>query len=153
MEAKTTHIAAFFVSGLSVRTMNRDEFNQEIAKIPGLWAQFVSSKLADTIPGRLPETPIYGVYSHYDSDATGFYDVTAGVAVGALAPDFAGVEIAEGEYLVFDAMGPMPAALIQAWDGIWKYFEQHPQVRRSFLTDFEAYCGAEKVQIHIGIAA
>ena len=153
MEPKTTHISRFFVSGLTVRTMNRDEFNQETAKIPGLWAQFFSGGIADKIPDRLPDTPIFGAYSAYDSDATGFYNVTAGVSVTTLNQDFGSVEIQEGKYLVFDAIGPMPAAVIQTWALIWTYFEQHPEVTRSFLTDFESYCGSEEVQIHIGVAS
>lgn len=153
MQPKTTHISHFVVSGLTVRTKNADEFNQQTAKIPGLWTQFFSTGIADQIPERLPNTPIFGIYSSYDSDASGFYNVTAGVSVTALNTNWSGVEVQEGEYLVFDAIGPMPDAVIQTWNFIWTYFEQHPEIKRSFLTDFESYAGPEKVQIHIGIAA
>ncbi|TCW83100.1 AraC family transcriptional regulator [Burkholderia sp. SRS-46] len=151
MEPKVVRISHFTVSGSTVRTKNRDESNQETAKIPSLWGQFFSSGLADNIPHRLPDTPVYGVYSAYESDATGFYDLTAGVAVSQPDRDFKNVEIQEGKYLVFEARGPMPAAVIQTWAAIWSYFDQHPQVQRSFLTDFESCCGPEEVQIHIGV--
>jgi predicted transcriptional regulator YdeE len=153
MEPKTTRVSGFFVSGLAVRTMNCDELNQKTAKIPGLWVQFFSGGIADKIPDRLPDTPIFGVYSTYESDAAGSYNVTAGVSVTTLNTDFDSVEIQGGKYLVFDAIGPMPAAVIQTWALIWTYFEEHPQVKRSFLTDFESYCGPEEVQIHIGVAS
>jgi predicted transcriptional regulator YdeE len=93
-----------------------------------------------------------GVYSAYESDATGFYNVSAAVSVSTPSTDFDYVEIQEGTYLTFEARGPMPDALIQTWTSIWAYFEQHPQVKRSFVTDFESYCGPDEVQIHIGIA-
>ncbi|UXU85276.1 GyrI-like domain-containing protein [Burkholderia sp. S-53] len=153
MEPMVAHISYFSVSGLTVRTTNRDEFNQETARIPGLWAQFFSSGLADSVPNRLPGTPIFGVYSAYESDATGFYDLTAGVSVAAPNPDYGSIEIREGKYLVFEARGPMPAAVIQTWTAIWTYFEQHPHVQRSFLTDFESWSDPEHVQIHIGVAS
>ncbi|WGS45169.1 GyrI-like domain-containing protein [Burkholderia sp. JSH-S8] len=153
MEPKVAHISHFTVSGLTVRTTNRDESNQETAKIPGLWGQFFSSGLADNIPNRLPDTPIYGVYSAYESGATGFYDLTAGVSVNPPDRDFKNIEIAEGKYLVFEARGPMPAAVIQTWGAIWAYFDQHPQVQRSFRSDFESYCGPDEVRIHIGVAS
>ncbi|WP_080420221.1 GyrI-like domain-containing protein [Burkholderia ubonensis] len=153
MEPMVAHISRFSVSGVTVRTTNRNEFNQETARIPGLWAQFFLNGLADSIPNRLPGTPIFGVYSAYESDATDFYDLTAGVSVTMPNPDFGSIEIHEGKYLVFEARGPMPAAVIQTWAAIWAYFEQHPQVRRSFLTDFESWCGAEHVQIHIGVVS
>ncbi len=153
MEPKIAHISRFLVSGLTVRTINRDEFNEETAKIPGLWAQFFASGTADKIPQRLPDTPIVGVYSTYDSDLTSFYNVTAGVSVATLNPDFSSIEVQKGKYLVFEANGPIPTALFQAWSSIWAYFEQHPHVQRSYLTDFELYSGPEEVQIHIGVAS
>ncbi len=153
MEPKVTHVSGFLVSGLTVRTINRDEFNQETAKIPGLWAEFFASGAADKIPGRLPDTPIVGVYSTYDADLTSFYNVTAGVSVTTPNAKFNSIEVQEGRYLVFEAHGPMPTALLQTWASIWTYFEQHPHVKRSYLTDFEWYSGQEEVQIYIGIAS
>jgi predicted transcriptional regulator YdeE len=152
MEPKVAQISPVIVSGLTVRTRNADEQRQDTAKIPGLWGQFFSSELAERIPNRLPATPVFGVYSGYESDAAGFYDLTAGVAVGQPNPGFANVEIREGSYLVFEARGPMPMTVIQAWAAIWTYFEEHPQHRRAFVTDFEAWHGPEDVHIHIGVA-
>ncbi|MFP6560285.1 GyrI-like domain-containing protein [Paraburkholderia sp. B3] len=132
MEPGVENISRFSVSGLTVRTTNRAEFSQDTAKIPDLWEQFFSRGLADNIPNRLPDAPIFGVYSAYESDATGAYDLTAGVSVSQRNPDFRNIGIQDGKYLVFEASGPMPTAVIQTWAAIWAYFEQHPQFGAAF---------------------
>jgi len=134
MQPTPVHISTFFVYGPSISTNNRDEFDPVTAKIAGLWAQFFATS---------PSLPVYGVYSNYESDANGQFDVTAGTHAKS------GIEIKEGRYLVFKARGPMPTAVIDAWSFIWRYFEEYP-IKRSFLSDFEAY-GSEGVDIHIGI--
>ena len=153
MEPTRVHVARFLVAGLTVRTINLDEFKPESAKIPALWGRFFSDYLPGKIPNQSPETPVFGVYSAYESDASGQFNVTAGVSVTSPTPDFDLIEIQEGDYLVFEAHGPMPAAVIQAWMSVWTYFQLHPQVQRSFATDFEQYRGADAVQIHIGVAS
>jgi len=50
--------------------------------------EFFSTGVADKIPNRLPDTPIFGVYSAYESDATGFYNLSAAVAVTTANADF-----------------------------------------------------------------
>lgn len=151
MQPKIVQISPFLVSGLTIRTKNSDEFIPISAKIPTLWGQFFSRGVAENCPTRLADSPIFGVYSAYESDATGSYNVTAGVSVSTPHSDFSNIEIQAGEYMVFKARGPMPAAVIQAWTAVWVYFEQHPHVKRCFLTDFESYHGLDEVQIHIGV--
>jgi len=141
------------VSGLTIRTKNHDERSPETAKIGAIWSLFLSKGVIGRIPNRLPDAPVIGVYSAYESDANGSYNVTAGVPVSAPVPDFDCVEIAEGNYLVFEARGAMPDAVVQTWESIWAYFAEHPDVQRTYLTDFEAYCGADEVRIHIGVVA
>lgn len=153
MEPTLTHVSRLLVSGLTVRTLNHDESRQDSAKIPGLWGRFFAGDVAGKIPGRLTDEPIVGVYSTYESDANGYYNVTAGVPVSTSSADFDSIEIEEGPYLVFEARGAMPAAVIQAWGEIWRYFEQHPPVQRRYITDFEAYVGPDEVRIHIGVVA
>ena len=153
MEPNIAHLSSFHVAGLTVRTNNRDESTQDRAKIPGLWNRFFSDNVAEKIPQRLTDAPIVGVYSDYDSDASGAYDVTAGVSVSTPNRNFDNVGIQAGKYMVFEARGAMPAAVIQAWGTIWAYFEAHPQVQRCYATDFESYGGPDEVQIHIGIVS
>jgi predicted transcriptional regulator YdeE len=91
------------------------------------------------------------VYSNYESDASGPFDVTAGVAVAAPAAEFKTIEVQGGQYLVFEAKGPMPGCVIEAWGQIWAWFNENPQTKRKFATDFEAYTGPDSVAVHIGI--
>ena len=95
----------------------------------------------------------YGVYSRYDSDANALYDVLAGIKANALTHhDMKSVEVVGGTYLVFNANGEMPAALVSCWKDIWAYFS-HPACshKRTFLTDFEQYIAPDQVLVHIGI--
>ncbi|CNE93182.1 Bacterial transcription activator%2C effector binding domain [Yersinia nurmii] len=139
------------VSGLRIRTQNNDEFNEKTAKITGLWSEFFSKNLAEYTPNKLDNSPIYGIYTAYDGGVTGYFDVMAGVAVKEKTTDADSIEIQAGSYLVFEAHGPMPTAIIQAWGDVWAYFEQHPGAKRRFATDYEAYTDAESAQIYIGI--
>ncbi|WP_248481439.1 GyrI-like domain-containing protein [Pseudomonas sp. CYM-20-01] len=145
------HIAAIRVSGLKVRTRNADEMTPSSAKIGPMWQRFFSEGLYEGIPGKLPESPIYGVYSGYESDAHSEFDVTAGVATAGPADGFESLVIEAGRYLVFEARGPMPEAIINAWQQIWTYFQQPGAQVRAFVTDFEAYQADDLALIHIGI--
>ena len=138
------------IAGISVRTTNAAEFNPVTGKIAGLWGRFFSEGLFDKLPNKLAASPIYGVYSNYESDYMGAFDVTAGVAV--TKPE-SQLELQAGEYLVFSAVGPMPQTVLQTWGVVWQYFQSNPNVQRRYATDFEAYTGADKVEIHIGVQA
>ena len=151
MDLKRQQIDAFTVSGLRVRTTNAVEPNPETAKIGPMWGEFFAKGLAEVIPGKRVGSPVYGVYSAYEADATGAFDVTAGVAVDEPSADFQSVTIEAGDYLVFEAQGPLPDAVIATWGKIWTFFEANPQIQRRFATDFESYTGPESVAVHIGI--
>ena len=78
----------------------------------------------------------------------------AGVASAALTVEEVGVEtiaIDGGTYLIFTAQSDAVEHIIQTWQTIWAYFEQHPEVQRAYRTDFEAYLGAGRASIYIGI--
>jgi predicted transcriptional regulator YdeE len=133
-------IDAFMVGGESIRTNNALESGPD-GKIPGLWERFFASHTD-------PTKRMYGVYSAFESDARGEFDVTAGtISEGGAA----GVHIKAGKYLVFPANGPMPAAIIDAWMRVWVHFSQELAYARMYDTDFEEYSGAEQAKIFIGI--
>lgn len=138
------HVEGFIVSGVSVRTQNSDEFNEKSAKIPALWQQFYTSELATN-------ANIFGVYSNYASDANGQYTVTVGVESEQVQSQWSSVTIQEGNYLVFQGKGPMPATVIDTWKRVWEFFETPTEHRRNFISDFEAYNGSEQVTIYIGL--
>lgn len=138
------YVEGFTVTGLSTKTQNTDEFNEKIAKLPSLWQQFYSSDLA-------ANANIFEVYSDYESDANGFYTVTVGVTDDSKLAEFGSVKIQAGNYLVFQGTGPMPSTVVETWKQIWDYFEAESNYQRSFISDFEAYSGSDKVAIYIGI--
>lgn len=151
MDLKRQQINAFTVSGLSVRTTNAAEHNPETAKIGSMWGEFFGKGVTESIHGKRADSPVYGVYSAYESDASGHFDVMAGVAVDEASADFQSVTIEAGDYLVFEAQGPLPDAVIATWGKVWTFFEENPQIQRRYATDFETYTGPESVAIHIGI--
>ncbi|WP_395607348.1 GyrI-like domain-containing protein [Pseudomonas sp. B22129] len=148
---KEQKVAAIRVSGLKVRTRNADEMQVSSAKIGPMWQRFFGEGVYEKIPGKQPESPVYGVYSGYESDAHGLFDVTAGVSTHAPAQGFESLVIEPGRYLVFEAQGPMPDAIIQAWQRVWAYFEQPDVEARAFVTDFELYQADNQAQVYIGI--
>lgn len=135
-------VERFIVTGFSVKTQNKDEFNENTAKIPCLWQKFHTSELAHN-------ASVFGVYSSYDSDANGYYTVTAGVETSN--PQLEHVIVQAGDYLVFQNKGLMPATVVETWVQVWKFFETHPEYRRNFISDFEAYTGPDQITIYIGL--
>lgn len=152
-EPKLMHHDELIVSGLSVRTINQDEFNPENAKLRQLWNDFMIKKLPD-LASRIPNTPLYGVYSDYESDDAGYYTVTAGVSVPAVEfqTELATVKILKGDYLVFSAQGTMPEVIIALWQQIWSYFPNQSRYQRTYRTDFEVYSEPEQIKIYIGVS-
>ncbi|KNH27968.1 transcriptional regulator [Pseudomonas syringae] len=151
MDVKLREVLPFCVSGLQVRTLNAAEQQPDTARIGPMWEQFFVEDVFDKIAHKQPDSFMYGVYSNYESDASGHFDVTAGAAVTASSENFAQIQVEGGDYLVFSAKGPMPDSVIQTWGLVWAYFEDNPQVRRKFATDFEVYTGPESVGVYIGI--
>lgn len=149
MEPTRQHQGAFRVAGLAVRTTNREEASPATARIGALWSRFFGEQTAASTPNRTSDARIFGVYSAYASDAHGAFDLTAGMAVSS-GPQSVAIEA--GDYLVFTAQGQMPQVVIATWQRIWQYFEAHPEIVRSYRSDFEAYEGPDTVSVHIGVA-
>lgn len=149
MEPTRQHQQAFRVSGLTIRTTNREENDPASAHIGALWGRFFGEAIHASTPERTGDTRIFGVYSAYESDAHGAFDVTAGVAVSGGEGSLA---VEAGDYLVFSGQGQMPQMVIATWQRIWQYFEAHPEISRRYRSDFEAYEGPDKVTIHIGVS-
>jgi predicted transcriptional regulator YdeE len=137
---KQVKIEGFAVSGSSVRTNNLLEAGSS-GKILGLWERFYTTN-------PQPTERVYGVYSNYESDASGDFTVTVGVA-GDRTNISIGIE--SGNYLAFPVNGTLPAAIIAGWKTIWEHFSQEHSYIRSYQTDFEEYSGIEAATIYIGI--
>lgn len=149
MEPVRQHQDAFRVAGLTIRTTNREESDPATARIGKLWGRFFGEETYASTPDRTGDARIFSVYSAYESDAHGAFDVTAGVAVSG---GDGSLSVEAGDYLVFNGQGQMPQMVIATWERIWQYFEAHPEVARRYRSDFEAYEGPDKVAIHIGVS-
>ncbi|KTD27049.1 GyrI-like domain-containing protein [Legionella maceachernii] len=147
-EPKLVSLDGFLISGLSVRTKNSEEFDPNTAKLPKLWEAF--SLKANHLPFFMKNSEIFGVYTDYESDATGYYNVTVGGLTEKVLPEFSTVKIHSGNYLVFSGKGVMPKSVIETWLRIWSYFESYSECKRNFISDFELYRGDE-ISIHIGV--
>ena len=143
------YIDSFAVTGHRVRTQNKDEFNEVTAKLPKLWQQFYQQDL--DLENTDINAKVFGVYSDYESNESGFYNVTVGRSHNSGNTELHTVKIHSGNYLVFHGKGPMPQTVIEVWKSIWKYFSEDNPYQRSFVTDFEAYAHGDEVSIYIGV--
>lgn len=149
---KIAEIETRAVWGLSVRTRNAEEMQADTARIGQLWSDFA----AQIAPNLAKGARVYGVYQGYESDAQGAFDVLAGS--DALPPSagdslaLTRIDIAPGPYLVFDAPGAMPQAVVDAWTRVWRYFADPlcPH-QRTYSTDFECYAPDGLTEIFIGV--
>lgn len=157
---KTVEVQGLHIQGLSVRTCNADEAQAHTARIGPLWAAFA----AQVAPHMAPAASTYGVYHRYASDVNGAFDVLAGTDAltlttggtgstpGGDTPTWAHVTIAPGPYLVFEANGHMPQAVIAAWGRIWRYFADPAcPHQRAYTTDFEHHSGEGLATIFIAV--
>ena len=142
------------VAGLATRTTNADEAEPSKAKIGELWGRFMTQNWAERLEQAGAFGPTVAVYSAYESDVAGSYQILVGREIAGslpVAPPIQIVDIPPGEYLVFSCSGPLPGAVIEGWRAIWAYFERPDAPRRAYTTDFEAYLEPEHVEISIAV--
>ncbi len=146
---KKINLTNKIITGLKIRTKNSDEMNPDVAKIGVLWQSF----FLDIVP-TLKETnvPMYGVYTNYESDAMGKFDVLVGVENLPISDELSSVTLKEGKYLCFESKGEMPQAVIGTWGEIWNYFsDENCKEKRAYGTDFELYLSQSEAEIYIGV--
>jgi predicted transcriptional regulator YdeE len=115
------------------------------AKIPGLWNDYLGGGVPARIPNKAADQSNFAVYTSYESDHSGPYTLVLGQQVGSLdlIPDgMVGLKIPAGHYLVFNADGPLPDAIVATWKEIWTYFQDNRHYKRAYSSDFEAYGAA-----------
>jgi predicted transcriptional regulator YdeE len=139
------------LAGITTRTTNAAEFSPATAQIAPLWQRFFSERVAQSVPGYTPQSALYGVYSGYESDAMGAFDVSAAVLATEVPAGLQAVTVPAGPYLVFEAQGPMPATVIALWAAVWQYFQGQPSHPRRYGSDFEEYSGEGRIAIYIGV--
>ncbi|WP_299946891.1 GyrI-like domain-containing protein [uncultured Microbulbifer sp.] len=143
-------IEGFALTGLSARTKNTNEADSSTAKIAPLWDKFGT----EAAPKLREANRVYGVYTNYESDHTGEFDVYAcsDMLSSEMSEDFKPVHIKSGKYLLFTCQGEMPQVVIDLWSRIWRYFSARDcPHQRTYTTDFEYYIGPNEAQIAISI--
>lgn len=150
---KVETIESFEVAGAAIRTNNANEMNPETAKIGKLWVQFD----AVISPLLTEKSKVYGVYTNYESDWNGAYDVIAAAdtLVGQNIADMKTVTIPAGKYLVFSDTGPCPKTCIDLWGKVWAYLTSDAFTHeRAYTADFETYseCTGTSSEVSIYIA-
>lgn len=152
MKPEEIEIKEKIILGLATRTNNENEQSPVNGKLFKLWGDFFEKDLTNTIPKQIKDSPMYGVYSSYESDYNGDYTVTVGMEV--LSNDntsqYSEVKIKSGKYLVFKNKGQMPKVVVDTWKEIWEYF-QNDNIKRKYTTDFELYKSQDEVEIYISV--
>jgi predicted transcriptional regulator YdeE len=129
------------VVGYAIRTTNAAEMDSERGQLAGLWARAGAPGAFDHVPHRVDDR-LYAVVTDYESDHHGAYTEVVGVAVASLddLPEgLVAVRVPAGPCLRLQARGPMPAALIEAWQAVWRHTEARGTPARAFTTDLEVH--------------
>ena len=147
---KIHELDGFAVTGFLARTTNEDEATPARAKISNLWAKFNTN----AAPHLTGQSRIFGLYTNYESDFTGAFDVIA--CSDTLSPkmisELIHIEVRSGKYLIFSSNGEMPQAVIKLWREVWHYFDSpNCPYQRAYTTDFEYYKNDNEVDIYIAV--
>lgn len=145
---KVKYIKKLMISGISVTTNNTNEMNEETQKIAPLWEQYDKENIYTKTFNKSNDSSFYGVYSNYESDLNGNYDVTVGVEV--TKPKNA-IIIEDERYLVFTKQGELPDVAFELWEEIWDYFANSSEHERKYTIDFEKYSKEDEIEIYISI--
>ncbi len=130
------HIEPFKIIGISTETTNE---NGKAAKdLSKLWEQFYAENILGKIENKQNDN-IYSIYTDYESDYTGKYTCVIGLSVTSLdniPTGLIGREFQGGGHQKFIAKGPMPNAVFETWQEIWK---NDKALNRKYTADFEVY--------------
>ncbi len=146
---KTTRIKNLILQGLSTRTNNKNEADKKTAKISPLWTEYVDENIYAKTLNKTHDDYLYGVYSNYESDVNGDYDVTVALEIKKKSKKYIFIE--NTKYLVFSKKGEFPEIVLELWKEIWEYFENKPEYEREYSIDFEKYVQKDEIEIYISI--
>ncbi len=141
MRVDVTNRDEMLVVGFAVRTTNADEMDPARAKLPALWHRAGAPGAFAHVPGRVDEN-LYAVLTDYESDHHGAYTQIVGTAVRTvprLPEGMVAVRVPAAQSLLVEARGPMPQAILEAWQRVWKHTENGGTPARSFGTDLEVH--------------
>lgn len=135
--------------GLTARTKNSAP--DMVTVIGSLWNRFYQDGIYASIHDKVNGKGL-GIYSDYESDATGTYDITVACAVGnadKLPPNTVIKTIPAGKYAKFIIRGNLHQAIAAFWEELWTM-----NLDRTYICDFEEYqevSDIEDATIHVYI--
>ncbi|WP_459503302.1 GyrI-like domain-containing protein [Bacillus sp. C1] len=118
------------IYGKKVRTNN--ENTEAIIK---LWEEFLQLRLTGAV---------YGVYTNYESDFTGDYDLYIGTE--EQLTEESSVIIPAGNYYIVEVDHNDPKGVFNAWIEIW-----NSDIKRAYKTDFEYYAKDGSIKIFLSV--
>ena len=145
---KVTRIKKLMIAGISEVTNNETEMGEESGKIAALWGNYFEKDVYKKTFDKSNSDFMYGVYSDYESDASGNYKVTVGVEVTKAKN---AIVIEDKKYLVFTKKGELPMVVVELWEEIWEHFEKNSEYERVFEIDFEKYAKEDEIEIFVSI--
>lgn len=146
---KVSYVKKLMLLGISVRTNNANEKNQETHKIAPLWEKYDVDNIYSKTLNKANNTSFYGLYSNYESDVNGDYDATVAVEVTKTKNNAMVIE--NKKYLVFTKQGELPEVCTELWEEIWEYFANNSEYERAYTIDFEKYSKENLIDIYISI--
>lgn len=138
------------VAGIRRRTSNSDA--NMSAEIGSAWQKFFEGGIYASIPGKINGKTL-GVYTNYEKDVNGAYDVLVCCEVEAeakLSVDVSTEIIPKGKYAKFVIHGDVKEAVQAFWMEFWNM-----DLDRKYSCDFEEYQGGEdlkQAEIHVYIS-
>ncbi|MBO0471402.1 GyrI-like domain-containing protein [Enterococcus sp. DIV0242_7C1] len=126
------HLNEKMIAGKMIRTNN-----QQIEDIIALW---------NIVPAMNLSGELYAVYTNYESNFKGDYDLL----IGSEQADYSQkVVINSGEYVAIKVDGQSPEAVGQAWQQIWQ--DEGLEKRRTYQTDVEHYQKDGTIMIYLSV--
>jgi len=146
---KVSYVKNLMLQGISVRTNNENEKNEETQKIAPLWAKYDEENIFSKTLNKVNNTSFYGIYTNYESDVNGDYDAIVAVEVTKAKNN--AIVIENKKYLVFKKEGELPEVAFELWTEIWEYFKNNSEYERAYSVDFEKYSKEDEIEIFISI--
>lgn len=150
---ETVTLPDFYITGIAAEIDPATGDTACMAKIGQLWQQFYTEAVAK-IPNQVAPQKVLGVYSNYVSNHRGKYRLSPACEVQGSKDVPEGMHhmhVPPQRYLRFSAAGEQPAAVINTWSEIWKYFADRSHEKRAYTVDFEHYVSDKLVEIFIAV--
>lgn len=150
MNYEVVNIEEKMVAGIKIRTKNSDKNVKR--NIGMLWDKFYKEGIYESIPDKKNGKSI-GLYTNYESDADGAYDVFVCCEVKSLSNLPEKVEskiIPGGKYAEFVIKGDTHKAIAEFWMKLWNM-----NIDRKYSCDFEEYqegSDMNDAEVHIYIS-